>query len=73
MQYSVNACDPILGENYTLTKKFGQQLIENCDIIVTEVVRKSARNLEAYIEMSSTLALNTDYCIRANTLVSKLT
>lgn len=34
MQYSVNACDPTLGENYALAKQFGQQLIENCREVV---------------------------------------
>jgi len=34
MQYSVNACDPTLGENYALAKQFGQQLIENCRELV---------------------------------------
>ena len=34
MQYSVNACNPALGENYALAKQFGQQLIENCREVV---------------------------------------
>ena len=34
MQFSVNACDPTLGENYALAKQFGQQLIENCREVV---------------------------------------
>jgi len=34
MQYSVNACNPTLGENYALAKQFGQQLIENCREVV---------------------------------------
>ncbi|KAF9648674.1 fatty acid synthase [Thelephora ganbajun] len=34
MQYSVNACDPTLGENYALARQFGQQLIENCREVV---------------------------------------
>jgi fatty acid synthase subunit alpha len=34
MLYSVNACDPTLGENYALAKQFGQQLIENCREVV---------------------------------------
>jgi len=34
MQYSVNACDPTLGENYALAKQFGRELIENCSEVV---------------------------------------
>jgi fatty acid synthase subunit alpha len=36
MQYSVNACDPTLGENYALAKQFGQELMENCREVVNK-------------------------------------
>jgi len=54
VQYSVNTCDPTLGESYALAKQFGQQLIESfCEVVNSAPLYKDGRLIPASYLLTS--------------------